>query len=152
MHTTTLEDQMGGVLDGYVRLRSHMRGNVRKVSRSYDFMRQVPKSEGKFVVADQEWFDVGYQGDGTKSLENAYFLLLAYESNTSTNSAEIFWGLIIEPVDLKTSTYRRIGAFQHFTTAVMEAARRRDGYMLTDYPEFDDFDPDNLERQTITII
>jgi hypothetical protein len=46
-------------------------------------------------------------------------------------------GLILEPTDQNAHEYRRVGAFN------MDPAARR---------EFVDFDPNNFERKTITII
>jgi hypothetical protein len=95
---------------------------------------------------DQEWFDVGYHGDGTKSLENTYFLLLAWRHDT-------LFGLMIEPVHLQTSTYRIVGAFGHdLLQSDRTTVSTRHRPPNEDCPELNGFDLENFERQVITII
>jgi hypothetical protein len=121
-----------------------------------------------------EWFEEGYMSDGTRPMQSCFFFLMAYrndkysgevDANTLTNekargnqkiedgrySVDIgkVFGLILEAVDLEKSVYKRIGAFRHMWG---DGRTFQDNPRPEDYPEFLDFDPENFERHTITII
>jgi hypothetical protein len=52
-------------------------------------------------------------------------------------------GLMVEPVEQRLQTYRRIGMFRHVLGSTSK---------LSEYHEFDDWNPSSCERHTITII
>jgi hypothetical protein len=94
-----------------------------------------------------EWFDAGYIDDKTRHTRGAYFFLMAYQKPTSQNRNSVI-GLILEPYNREKTVWRRIGAFQHLWNCVPEEYDAP----LEDYPEFNDWDPENFERHTVTII
>jgi hypothetical protein len=123
-----------------------------------------------------EWFEEGYMSDGTRPMETCFFFLVAYTKRRTSYDLATFpntltdaeakgnrvidkdgysvdlgnvLGLILEAVDLERSVYRRIGAFRHMWG---DGRTTMDNPRPEDYPEFLDFDPENFERHTITII
>jgi hypothetical protein len=120
-----------------------------------------------------EWFEEGYTVDGHRPMHSCFFLLLAHGKTTERMKFDEYssiktgakgrpniegdsrveigyvYGLILEAVNLESSIYRRIGAFKHMwgngRTSVNNPRPE-------DYPEFLDFDANNFERHTVTII
>jgi hypothetical protein len=120
-----------------------------------------------------EWFEEGYASDGSRPMHSCFFLLLTHHKIRSRRTDHGYivaeeeaqgnpdidsslyvdigyvYGLILEVVDLEKSIYRRIGAFKHMWG---DGRTDVDNPKPEDYPEFLDFDPDNFERHTVTII
>jgi hypothetical protein len=120
-----------------------------------------------------EWFDEGYMDDGSRPMHPCFFLLLGHSKRKSGRATETHtlsnteategsdmdddrrinlgyvYGLILEVVDPELPVYRRIGAFRHVWD---DRRTTMDNPKPEDYPEFLDFDPDNFERHTVTII
>jgi hypothetical protein len=105
-------------------------------------------------------------------MHSCFFLLLAHSENKSRRVTERYalsveatggsdkddnrffdvgylYGLILEAVDPELPVYRRIGAFKHMWGDLRTSV---DNPKPEDYPEFLDFDPENFERHTVTII
>jgi hypothetical protein len=126
------------------------------------------------VLSQYEWFEDGYTDGGDRPMNSCTFFLMAYEKNRHTSAVDhdtltnaeakgnqeihadtfsvqigFVYGLILETVDPENSVYRRIGAFRHMWG---DGRTFEDNPKPEDYPEFLDFDPDNFERHTITII
>jgi hypothetical protein len=79
-------------------------------------------------------------------MKGAYFFLMAYRKPESQNRNNVI-GLILEPRNKEKTKWRRIGAFQHLWNCV---PTEHDA-PLESYPEFNDWDPENFERHTVTI-
>jgi hypothetical protein len=157
-------DPTGRILDGRLRINGHLRRSDRTLSKRYT--RHVETWSMDALDYQYEWFEEGYHEDGSRVMEECYFFLMAYRRATTviTNDETIdvdaikhmhvlpvghVYGLILECVDRAESVYCRIGAFKH----VWGKERTfEDNPLPEDYPEFLDFDPDNFERHTITII
>jgi hypothetical protein len=141
-------DSTGAVSGGYLTVSGHLRSSARKVSRSLDYVID-PKARNtimRHMIQDQEWFDVGYTSNGEMPIEDAYFLLLAQECWKRASGIH-YYGIILEAVSHDASKYRRIGCFHHRRT-------EKDGCFIANehYPDFNDFDPNNYERRTVTIV
>jgi hypothetical protein len=135
-------DPTGRILDGRLRINGHLRRSDRTLSKRYT--RHVETWSMDALDYQYEWFEEGYHEDGSRVMEECYFFLMAYRRATTviTNDETI-------DVDRAESVYCRIGAFKH----VWGKERTfEDNPLPEDYPEFLDFDPDNFERHTITII
>lgn len=151
---TTVQDQdlMGRVVDGYLRMSGRLQQSRRKIA--IPFSRHL--KNGSTVQFDS--FDAGYTKSGMRPLNcNTYFFLMAYPHGW--NKAEVVvepttgpvgyvFGSILESVDLRTATFRRIGVFRHQWGDLW---RSKHDPGPKEYPEFIDFDPENFEHQTITI-
>lgn len=149
--TPSGSDPFGCISSARLRISGHLRKAIRQASerkiRPYSYTDQS---------AQYEWFDTGHEGQNfeIRDMSTAYFLLLAHREwawmlDISNKSVQIekLTGIIVEPVDDDRTTWRRIGLFDH---------PRGDGWIGHDYspgyPEFDDWDPENYERHTITIV
>lgn len=108
IHTTPVgQDPTGEVSDGYLRLHGHLRPNVRKVSSP------VSECVRTARTGQQEWLDVGYVDGEDRSLENTCFFLIAFGRDYPSSRILQLLGLILEPVDLEASKYRRVCMFAH---------------------------------------
>jgi hypothetical protein len=164
-------DPTGRLKGGHVKLSGHLRKSDRVISMRYI---SPTMTRWEQVSTQYEWFEDGYTDDGDRPMSNCSFFLMAYEKNRRTldvdsntlSNAEargnqeingdkfsidigFVFGLILETVDPETSVYRRIGAFRHMWG---DGRTFEDNPKPEDYPEFLDFDPNNFERHTITII
>jgi hypothetical protein len=119
---------MGAVKDGFIR----MSGNLR---RSQDCEALAETNMFSFFHV----YDQGYS-EGVRNCEGTYLLALTY--------SEFHWisyvqGIIVEPTGRAPHECERVGAFQCDTHQQAEFRGR---------PEFKDFDPENLERETIILV
>lgn len=95
-----------------------------------------------------EAYDSGYTVDGLRFATGCFHFILYYYDmervmGNDTELLKMIVGLIIGPVDQSLQTYRRIGMFSRQTGSA---------WYPTEYPEFENWDPSNYERHTITII
>jgi hypothetical protein len=79
-------------------------------------------------------------------MKDTYYLLVAYQKRGRSPNTVI--GLILESDNKEKTVWRRIGAFRHIWS---DELGEHDA-PLEDYPEFADWDPENFERHTVTII
>lgn len=113
---------MGAVKGGVVRISANLRPN-----------------QGLEALADAgktsftEGYDGGYK-EGVRECQGTFFLVMTCRER---GAGSIVCGLIIEPTKRIPHEYERVGAFQ------FDPKKRR---------EFTDFDPDNLDVQTITLV
>ena len=141
--TLASDDPYGQALDGYIRIRGHLKpAQSRKSSRNLDTPLRYQ--------GDGERFDDGYDAELCRWITGAFFLpMLYYETHQYNNrqrSAKIV-GLILEEVPDKDITYRRVGMFDHRHGQLCDKEVQREWY-----PELADFDSDNYECQDIIII
>jgi hypothetical protein len=164
-------DATGRLSGGHLSISGHLKKSPRTISKRYSRPKMTLWEK---VRTQYEWFEDGYTDDGDRPMSNCSFFLMAYEmyrltsdvdSNTLSNaeargnqeidgdrvSVDIgfVYGLILEAVDPEKSVYRRIGAFRHMWG---DGRTFEDNPKPEDYPEFHDFDSDNFDRHTITII
>ncbi|KAJ4374974.1 hypothetical protein N0V83_002053 [Neocucurbitaria cava] len=120
----------------------------RDVYHHFDYLDIYPS---EYRGHDQyEWYDSGYTEEGVRSVNGAYYFLMAYrdlEIEDEGRSGSVL-GLIVEPVDSGQTEYCRIGAFDH---KWRYAETEDDSIKPEDYPEFVGWNPDDYERHTITI-
>ncbi|KAI8939158.1 hypothetical protein NX059_004992 [Plenodomus lindquistii] len=139
-------DPFGKISDGFIRMTGHLRPCVARYSKlSAD------------RIHDFEWYDHGYSAEALRNTAGMHFFAmvifkdqgpLSFSENGTANPWEV-WGLILEPVQGMEKTYRRVGMFGHIWSKHATVCK---SWNFVDYPEFEDFDPDHLERQTITVI
>ncbi|KAI4622206.1 hypothetical protein J4E83_004946 [Alternaria metachromatica] len=152
--TPSGSDPFGCISSARLQMSGHLRKAIRQASERN--VRRMPSYSCDDQGVQYEWFDTGHDAEklNIRDMSTAYFLLLAHRERAwvldiSNNfvQTEKLTGIIVEPVDEDRTTWRRIGLFDH---------PRGDGWMERDYspgyPEFDDWDPENYERHTITII
>ena len=102
-------------------------------------------------------FDHGYNSLGLRSTSGTFLLILSQreclisctesedQRRTPYRESKLF-GLIHETASENPVTYKRVGMFVHPWGHYWN----EEG--LKAYPEFSDFDPDNFERQLVTIV
>lgn len=175
LHTEVIPegpDSTGKIKGGYIRISGHLRESKRSCSKKY--IKHFKTWTLDRLDLQYEQFDEGYLSDGDRPMDQCFFFLMAYQTervrkkvdyntlsngeargNQEVNGDELkidlgrVYGLILEAVDLDNAVYRRIGASKHMWG---DGRTFEDNPKPEDYPEFVDFDPENFERHTITII
>jgi hypothetical protein len=146
VHTTSEgPNRLGKVLHGYLCISGHLRKASRQTSTW--FTRVFPTHTCNYPHIQYEWFDAGYIDNNTRHMRDAYFFLMAYRKLEPRKRNSVI-GLVLEPYNKEKTLWRRIGAFQHLWNGVPDEYDAP----LTDYPEFNNWDPNNFERHTVTII
>jgi hypothetical protein len=131
----------GKLTSGELRISGHMVQSQERLCK-----RKAP-IHGSFSTS-YEVYDSGYNADGLRFASgNFYFVLHQYDvrygSIDEMEAVSVFIGLIVEPLDQRLQTYRRIGMFRHCLGCTSKPS---------EYHEFDDWDPSKSERHTIIII
>ncbi|KAH7091328.1 hypothetical protein FB567DRAFT_589221 [Paraphoma chrysanthemicola] len=148
------DDPTGNVSSGEIRICGPLRKTLGQIREKY--------TEGPLYHC--EWWDDGYYRSGYRVVSNNYHFLMGYipyndiAKTDDLDDRRILppyegrrVGLILESVNSETDVYRRVGVFMH----VCHTWKGNDDYLKPrpgDCEEFKDFDPNNYERQTITII
>jgi hypothetical protein len=124
---------------------------VREFSKSVDYVTdpEIRATTILQTIRNQDWFDIGCTVDRIMPIEDASFLLLAFERwpGDRDELTLYYYGILLWPIDGNTSHHRRIGYFRHRWTEQHDYDVPNDHY-----PEFNDFDPANYERYSATII
>jgi hypothetical protein len=102
------------------------------------FFLLLAHNKSKFRRTDHGYIWAEYEDQGNSEIDSSLYVDIGY-----------VYGLILEVVDLEKSMYRRIGAFKHMWG---DGRTDVDNPKPEDYPEFLDFDPENFERHTVSII
>ena len=140
---TKQDDELssGKLSSGKLRISGHI---VRSSERQYE---QTPLITDSFP-SSYEVYDAGSTADALRSSSDSFhFILHHYDTTFGTSrkmdEVRVLLGLIVECIDQRLQTYRRIGMFRHCLGCSDEPC---------EYREFDDWDPSRSERHTITII
>lgn len=115
-------DPTGAVKKGFIRMSANIRPNQ-------DCRALAEAGQLIFI----EGYDEGYI-QGARDCEGTYFLTMTYKERGEFSNV---CGLIIEPTKTTPQEYERVGAFR-FDPKIR--------------PEFKDFDMENLDMQTITLV
>lgn len=131
--TLTSDDPTGPVMDGFIRISGYLCAN-----REYIINRHIAGRPFALLESyDSGWEDAWQTPDKQHRIcWGTFFFVLTWKPAICIMPAKIR-GLILEPTGRNPGEYRRVGAFN------MDPAERC---------EFVGFDPDNFEKQTITII
>ena len=132
---------LGRLSSGKLRISGHM---VRSSERHYE---KTPLIIDSFP-SSYEVYDAGSTADALRSSSGSFhFILHHYDTTFGTSrkmdEVRVLLGLIVECIDQRSQTYRRIGMFRHCSGCSDEPC---------EYHEFDDWDPSRSERHTITIV
>jgi hypothetical protein len=131
----------GKLISGALRISGHM------VQSQERLCEQKAPINDSFSTS-YEVYDSGYNADGLRFASGNYHFVLhqydvRYGSIDEMEADRVLIGLIVEPLDQRLQTYRRIGMFRHCLGCTSKPS---------EYHEFDDWDPSKSERHTITII
>lgn len=144
-------DRFGNLRGGYIRISGHLEPSQRTSSEWLT----NETGECTFSNDQYEWFDDGYTDEFDRSMDEAFFFLMAFqkpETEEDGRCVEVgkVWGLIVERAGADGTKYHRIGAFSH----LWGPGRTKEHTAVTpeDYPEFIDFNPRCFKRHTITIV
>jgi hypothetical protein len=134
----------GRISRGELRISGHLVPSAKKV-RKWD---HTPHG------AKYETYDTGYTKDRLRVLGKSFYFLMVYEAPrravqpTQQSSGRVY-GLIVEPTDESSQTYRRIRMFCHLWGDVRMSG---DEAGPEEFPEFLHWDSNSFERHIITII
>lgn len=132
---------MGQVIEGYIRLSGHLRPHSGKDRR--------PRPTEAAWIGD--WYDTQVYQPPELLQQERYLVPFTSENPFKMNDetewhAQSIRGIILEAVPGEPDTFQRLGTFTH------PWGSHRTPEEVALYPEFDNFDFEDFERQVITLI